>query len=419
MKKEILFLMLILMMFVSFGQDYQITFAGSGESTQVETVKVENLTQSKSLVLIGSEVLHLKASTTGTIPVSETEYKLHFYPNPTNGNSTIDFVTTTYGIVKFELFDITGKSIGRTYNLLPIGNHSYSVSNLYRGIYNIKISSQSNTYFGKLVSVGTTNSETKINYIASDIIPPSSKKLKSSSSETIMQYNTGDRLKITGTTGNYTTVVTLVPTQSETVTFPFFDCTDSDGNNYPIVQIGSQIWMDQNLKTTKYRNGDTISYVNDNTAWSNLTGEAYCWYNNELTNKDNYGALYNWYAVNDDRDIAPIGWHVASDAEWTTLTNYMGGVDVAGGKLKETGTTHWEYPNQDATDETGFLALPGGYRENNGFYNFEGISAYWWSSTINNIGNGGWYFALTWNNGKIYRMANINRVGYSVRCIKD
>ena len=138
---------------------------------------------------------------------------------------------------------------------------------------------------------------------------------------------------------------------------------DIDGNIYPVVKIGTQIWTTKNLATTKYRDGTSISGPTySGAAWA-LATEAYCWYSdNYATYGTVYGALYNWYAVSDAKNIAPLGWHVATDAEWTTLTTYLGGESVAGGKLKEAGTSHWNTPNTEATNETGFTSLPGGYR---------------------------------------------------------
>jgi len=138
--------------------------------------------------------------------------------------------------------------------------------------------------------------------------------------------------------------------------------TDIDGNVYQTVKIGNQWWMMENLKVTSYRNGEAIPNVTDTTEWYNLTTGAYCYYDNDAYNTTIYGRLYNWYSINDSRSIAPTGWHVPTDEEWTTVINYLGGESVAGGKLKENGTTHWTSPNNGATNESGFSALPGGYR---------------------------------------------------------
>lgn len=144
--------------------------------------------------------------------------------------------------------------------------------------------------------------------------------------------------------------------------------TDIDGNIYQTIKIGTQWWMAENLKVTHYRNGDSIPNVTDETAWSNLTTGAYGNYNNDDDISNTYANLYNWYAVNDSRNIAPIGWHIPTDAEWQTLVDYLGGESVAGSKMKETGTEHWRSPNVGTTNESGFSALPGDYRGISGKY---------------------------------------------------
>jgi len=157
--------------------------------------------------------------------------------------------------------------------------------------------------------------------------------------------------------------------------------TDIDGNVYHTVTIGTQVWMLENLKVTRYRNGDTIANIPDGTLWSGLTYGAYCDYDNDTTNANTYGRIYNWFAVADSRQLAPAGWHVASDAEWNVLINFAGGSSVAGGKLKESGYLHWQSPNTGATNETGFTALPGGARSAGGPFSGKSNYANWWTST--------------------------------------
>jgi uncharacterized protein (TIGR02145 family) len=188
--------------------------------------------------------------------------------------------------------------------------------------------------------------------------------------------------------------------------------TDKDGNVYTSITIGTQVWMVENLKTTKYNDGSAIPNVTDNTEWTNLTTRAYCWYDNDaLTYKTPYGAMYNRYAVNTGK-LCPTGWHVPSDAEWTTLITFLGGVDIAGGKLKEAGTSHWETPNY-GTHESGFTALPGG--ERNGTYFFLGIGSYglYWTSNGN-------YRGMSSSVESVMVGENIEYVeGLSIRCIQD
>ena len=194
--------------------------------------------------------------------------------------------------------------------------------------------------------------------------------------------------------------------------------TDIDGNVYKTIKIGSQWWMAENLKVTKYRNGDPIPNVTVNVSWAALTSGAYCWYNNDATtNKVTYGGLYNWYAVIDKRIIAPTGWHIPTLAEFTTLVNYLGG--AVGGKLKETGSTHWASPNTGATNESGYTALPGGLRGINGkFYSILEFG-YWWSTSEFNANNAHSSHYL-YSTGSNSSGGNYQKYyGFSVRCIKD
>jgi len=194
--------------------------------------------------------------------------------------------------------------------------------------------------------------------------------------------------------------------------------TDIDGNIYHTVKIGTQTWMVENLKTTKYRNGDPISNITDNNAWVSSYNGAYCWYNNDIQNKDTLGG----YAIYDSRNIAPIGWHVPSKEEWVVLINYLGGENVAGGKMKEKGTTHWISPNVDASNESGFNALPGGYRaKDTGTFQYKGSNAFYRTSS-EEIASGydsSWHIMLFNQNANITPSYAVKAYGFSVRCLKD
>jgi uncharacterized protein (TIGR02145 family) len=195
--------------------------------------------------------------------------------------------------------------------------------------------------------------------------------------------------------------------------------SDIDGNEYKTIQIGSQEWMAENLKTTKYIDGKSIPNVTDFQEWSNLTTDAYCWYKNDSTAyKASYGALYNWFTVNTGK-LCPAGWHVPSDAEWTTLFTYLGGTWIAGSKMKEIGITHWNNPNLGATNESGFTAIPTGTLslwadQDFSGWNGPGSVGIWWSASAS-------------INIALFEGANVNnsqgvyfkQSAYSVRCLKD
>ena len=195
--------------------------------------------------------------------------------------------------------------------------------------------------------------------------------------------------------------------------------TDADGNLYNTVTIGTQVWMQKNLKTTKYSNGDAIPNVTDATAWISLETGAYCWFRNDsATYKDDYGALYNWFAAADIRNVCPTGWHVPSDAEWTTLTTYLNGDSVAAGKLKETGTNHWRTPNTGATNVTGFTALPGGERDIAGTFDSWTGWGHWWSSTEVSTANA-YLRYMVFRDSNVGTANTYKSNGFSVRCLKD
>lgn len=198
--------------------------------------------------------------------------------------------------------------------------------------------------------------------------------------------------------------------------------TDVEGNIYNAITIGNQTWMKENLKTTKYRNYTDIPLYTDVEDWFLLTTPGYCWYNNNSDNKDTNGALYNWYAVdvgrNGDKNICPLGWHVPSDTEWSILMAYLGGDSVAVGKLKEIGNVHWDSPNTDANNESGFTALPCGARDYGSTFFGSGLYGYWWSSTaIADGGAWGRYVGFDGSGGS--SSPRLNQCGFSVRCLKD
>jgi uncharacterized protein (TIGR02145 family) len=195
--------------------------------------------------------------------------------------------------------------------------------------------------------------------------------------------------------------------------------TDIDGNIYNVIRIGTQLWMKENLKTTKYTDGTNIPTGYGGPAWSNLETPAFCLYNGDIQNKNIYGALYNWYAA-DTTILCPTGWHVPSDDEWTILIDYLGGESIAGGKLKEVGTVHWAVPNYGATNESGFTGLPGGWRPQS-FYNIY-YDGYWWSSSKHHNSifgfDYGYYHYLDYNS-KVITTGSGNSEGLSVRCVKN
>jgi uncharacterized protein (TIGR02145 family) len=186
-----------------------------------------------------------------------------------------------------------------------------------------------------------------------------------------------------------------------------------------IVKIGTQEWTKKNLDVTTYRNGDTIPEVNDPNEWAKLTTGAWCYYDNDPKNDEIYGKLYNWYAVNDSRGLAPDGYHVPSLIEWDTLIDYLGGRFDAGGKMKEVGFNHWKSPNTEATNSSGFTGLPAGFRYKAESFNSIGNYCGWWSSSESHT-EGAWHRNLYYYNGEAQNVFDYYKTcGFSVRCIRD
>lgn len=196
--------------------------------------------------------------------------------------------------------------------------------------------------------------------------------------------------------------------------------TDYDGNTYNVVDINGQCWIDENLKTTHYNDGTAIPNATNGATWAGLTTGARTYYNFDSTSyAPVYGALYNWYAVETEK-LCPLGWHVPTNAEWTELETYLGGESVAGGKLKEVGTAHWLSPNEGATDEVGFTALPGGYRQASDNFTSINLVGLWWTSTIYIYNNVNSYIkAMSRNNTNVSLTWNTKNLGVSVRCLKN
>jgi uncharacterized protein (TIGR02145 family) len=194
--------------------------------------------------------------------------------------------------------------------------------------------------------------------------------------------------------------------------------TDIDGNTYNTVAIGSQIWIKENLKTLHYLNGDPVINITENAAWITAGTGAWSDYDNDLPNSADRGHLYNWYAVADARGLCPTGWHIPSDEEWTELITYLGGEGIAGGKLKETGFSHWTNPNFNATNESGFTAVSGGLRFTDGSFIEFGQSGSCWSAS-EFLTTKAWIMGLDYRSENVVRGPHEKQVGFSVRCLKD
>jgi uncharacterized protein (TIGR02145 family) len=220
----------------------------------------------------------------------------------------------------------------------------------------------------------------------------------------------------------YQGVVSKIPA----VVTPSFSCgpstvSDINGNIYNTVLINTQCWMASNLRVTTYNNGNTIPEISASSTWPPAAATGVRTVYNDLTiNLTNYGYLYNWYAITDSRKVCPTGWHIPLDTEWTALTTFLGGLGVAGGKIKSTGTSLWYTPNTGAVNSSGFSALPGGFRNNDGSFGGITKNAYFWSATSSDT-TIAWFRNLAYNYSNIWSYNNGYKLslGFSVRCLRD
>ncbi len=422
-------------------QNFLISFAGTGEGRSVDSVKVENLSQCTSLSMPGSDILNLSGTVGINEQVNDEEDQVSIFPNPFSGHCSLLFESARSSKVIIELYELSGKRILQQKENLPQGRHAFQLSGIPAGSYGLKVESGHYRYSARLISIAASSGRPEIRIAASDYYPlkqeavPGNgeiKNLKDSKSVIAMQFNAGDTLKLTGRSGNCRTVSMFFPIQSQTVTFHFVRCSDADSNHYAVVQIGSQLWMQENLKATRNRDGSAIPNVADSAAWGTLTSGAYCDYHNNPAEGAYYGHLYNFYAIADSRNMCPVGWHVASHAEWNILEKFLdptvdtsalaGTGNSIGRILKEGCSTRWQY--YDSTygyNSAGFTALCTNYRVSSGAWSLapgNNHDCSFWTST-SYTATAAWYRSLRWCTCDIYVLFPPKRAGQSVRCIKD
>ncbi|NQT23830.1 T9SS type A sorting domain-containing protein [candidate division KSB1 bacterium] len=347
---------------------------------------------------------------------------LQNYPNPFNPSTVIGYVLNKPSNITIEIYNVLGQKI-RTlfdgYQTAGSGRIIWDASNdlgkgVSAGVYIYSLRADGININKKMLLIDGQQGSTNLSMSQStDANTTDLNVLNKLMSDQYTLTVTGDsiaayeqqNLEITGN-------MTLDLTVNRTV-------TDIDGNVYSTVKIGDQWWLGENLKVTHYRNGEDIPHVTDGTEWNNLSTDAYCNFNNDSSNVVTYGRLYNWFAVNDSLYIAPDGWHVPTNDEWSILMTYLEGESVSGGKMKETGTAHWDSPNTGATNESGFTALGTGCRfDINGYFIKFGQITYFWSSTEYND-SGAWYHYLNYDDSYLSRYNKLKQYGFSVRLIRD
>lgn len=412
MKKTTLIFYLISGFLQTQAQDYLISFAGTGATASVGSVKVDNLTKMTTATLNGTDILHLKASV-GIETQDAKNNSIHMYPNPMAEESILTFFAPDNGSAVIAIIDLSGKPIYQMNTVLSSGTHNFRVTGISEGMCFLKVTGKNYFYSTKLISQSNLQSEIKVAY-DSFIKDTTGNQLKSTAATIDMPYTEGDQLLFKGISGLFSTIITDVPASSKTLTFNFAACTDADNNNYTIVQIGTQTWMAENLNV-----GVRINGLVDQT--NNSIIEKYCYDNND-SNCAVYGGIYQWdeamqYSTTPGiQGICPAGWHFPTDGEWTILMTNLGN-DNEAAQMKETGTAHWLSPNTNATNSSGFTALPGGYRNTDGTFGEIGSVGSWGCSTEYDI-----YEAYYWDldhSNYVFRNNWYKDGGFCIRCIQD
>ncbi len=334
-------------------------------------------------------------------------------------------------LIRISVSDLIGREVANFANILDAGSHSFTFDAGNEKYYLLTATSSSASQTIKMMNFGNGGHQIKLDYQGK----AESAGFKSQKATSSFGYALGNQLRFTGyaatTAGTKSAVLEDTPQISKTYQFAILEgvpcpgmptVTDADGNIYNTVQIGDQCWMKENLKV-----GTMINGGGEQT--NNGIIEKYC-YNNDPANCDMYGGLYQWnemmnYTITQGvLGICMTGWHLPADAEWTTITDYLGGEDVAGGKMKtigtiEEGTGLWYSPNYGATSESGFSGLPGGCRDTGGPFYYIGSYGFFWSSSEYSTTNA-WYRFLLYYVADVYRTNYFTKgYGFSVRCVRD
>ncbi len=416
----------------------------NGLHQPLDSISISNLTQGGDTTLYGTDtVLVLDHGIGINDMVSNHCCQLILYPaypNPLTHTSTVRLWLPQDEPVALRLFDLPGRKLATFNGLLGAGEHIFTFTPGGENIYMLIAEAPDQRVMQKLINLRPGEGSCHISYSGYHPVTAGIRKEKSS-----FPWVPGDDLSFFGFTSYGVESIDDNPTQSATYTFNFqaigLPCigiptvTDYNGNIYNTIQLGTQCWMRENLKARNYRNGISIPNVTIKGTWFGLITGARCWYDNDsAAYAKTYGALYNWYAVNDSSGLCPIGWHVPYDTEWQTLEMHLGmvqaqagsiewrGIDE-GGKMKGTGLAYWNSPNTGATNSSGFTALPGGYRGYiNGYFSSatgEGDFGCWWSSSAHSTSPYAWYREMSYEKSGVYRHITYQKSGFSVRCLKD
>lgn len=429
--KNLLFILNLcyLLLFVrlnGFAQDYFLNFTGSGLSNSIDIVEVINLNSNDTLLLNGNDILHLRDFSHVESIISSSE-NLNFFPNPMEHSSKINLSTSKSGTILIMATEISGKVVlNKQYNLIA-GNHIFDVGGLPQGVILLNVLTPENHYIKKIVSLCEKPEKAWISYQDYSSKHRSFSIASKSESLTLeMPYQDGDILLFKATSGDFSRVLTLIPTESQTIDFVFISCTDEVGNNYPVVTIGTQTWMAKNLaflpSVVAYQSigSNTIAYYYVHDYYGDDVDEA-----KATTNYNTYGVLYNWTAA---QVACPTGWSLPSDDDWKDLELYLGlpleEVELTGFRGTNEGSklagniTIWsngELKSNSMFGLSGFQAIPKGpeFADMN-----PGSYVQMWSNTEIDS-NSVWIRYLVSQEAEVGRGTGSKLIGRTIRCIKD
>jgi len=425
-----------------------LTFTADSNAQHVplNSILIENLTQGRDTTLYAPDTVLLLDYVVGMEEVSDLNCNgftlSQNFPNPMKGNTTVSLWLPERNDILITISDVVGREIVNQVFHLESGNHSFIFYPGRESLYFLNARADHQSRMIKMFNLPGTASATELGKLEYNGIKTGSGGYKAGEMLNNFVFALGDQLKFTASTGLGERVITSSPSGDQTYYFHYTGdpcpgmptVTDIDGNVYNTVQIGSQCWMKENLKTTTYQNGTSIPNVTDANAWSNLTTGAYVWYDNDISCKDKYGALYNWVTTIDANGLCPTGWHVPTHDEWTDLTDYIGGISSPhgnelkscrqvnsplGGGCNTSEHPRWSSSSSDwGTDDYGFSGLPGGIRVGDGYFYNVGNYGYWWSSTEISSGSA-FYRGLDYGSGYVGVDYNDKHSGFSVRCLRD
>jgi uncharacterized protein (TIGR02145 family) len=421
------------------------TAENNGQHVPLNSILIENLTHGGDTTLYAPDTVLVLNYDVG-IGDDETIGSNVFtvsqnYPNPIEGKTTVSFYLPVNEDVSITVNDIMGRKLIQQKYSLDRGSHFFTFFPGKESLYFLTVQADHQSRTVKMFNSSTQAFNSGICKLEYSGQQTNMNEYKSGNALNNLVFDLGDQLKYTAssTLGERTIIDTVKV--SQTYTFKYgnggMPCpgtptiTDIDGNVYNTVLIGTQCWMAENLKTTTYNNDTIMPNVTNGSEWQNLTTGAYVWYDNDISWKDKYGALYNWYAVVDTNGLCPTGWHVPTNDEWTALTYFIGGTGPGnelkscrqvnspqGGDCNTIEHPRWNESNENGTDDYGFSFLPGGDRPSSGMFLNLGNFGYCWSSSVDS-GLQAWFQLLYSGSGQVEQSSINKLVGFSVRCLRD